>query len=230
MFDSRLQPIVRRALAPAAARLAKAGVKADAVTLGGFALGALAALALGFGAYGIALVLIALNRLADGLDGALARRLGPTDRGAFLDIALDFFFYALIPLGFAFADPERDALAAATLLLAFVGTGSSFLAFAAVAAARGLKAPDYPHKGLYYLGGLTEGAETVALFFAMCLWPAAFPALAYAFAALCFVTTLTRWRWGCTAFAPKDRARPSAASVESQTKKGKPNEAVDLRA
>ncbi len=129
MFDSRLQPIVRRALAPAAARLAEAGVKADAVTLAGFALGALAALALGFGAYRTALALIALNRLADGLDGALARRLGPTDRGAFLDIALDFFFYALIPLGFAFADPERNALAAATLLLAFVGTGSSFLAF-----------------------------------------------------------------------------------------------------
>jgi len=230
MFDSRLQPIVRRALAPAAARLARAGVKADAVTLGGFALGALAALAVSFGAYRTALILIALNRLADGLDGALARRLGPTDRGAFLDIALDFFFCALIPFGFAVADPQRNALAAATLLLAFVGTGSSFLAFAAVAAARGLKAPNYPHKGVYYLGGLTEGAETIALFVAMCLWPAAFPALACAFAALCFVTTLTRWRWGWTLFAPQRGARSSAGPVESQTRKGKSNEAVDLRA
>ncbi|MGD0642310.1 MAG: CDP-alcohol phosphatidyltransferase family protein [Roseiarcus sp.] len=230
MFDSRLQPIVRRALAPAAARLAKAGVKADEVTLAGFALGALGAFALGFGAYRTALALIALNRLADGLDGALARGLGPTDRGAFLDIALDFFFYALIPLGFAFADPERNALAAATLLFAFVGTGSSFLAFAAVAAERGLTAPEYPHKGIYYLGGLTEGAETIALFVAMCLWPAAFPVLAYAFSALCLVTTLMRWSWGWFVFAPQDGARPSGAPVETPLRIGETNEAVDLRA
>lgn len=230
MFNSRLQPIVRSALAPVAARFAKAGVSADAVTLGGFALGALAALALSLRAYHAALVLIALNRLADGLDGALARRLGPTDRGAFLDIALDFFFYALVPLGFAFADPARNALAAATLLFAFVGTGSSFLAFAAVAAERGLTAPDYPHKGIYYLGGLTEGAETIALFVAMCLWPAAFPVLAYAFSALCLVTTLMRWSWGWFVFAPQDGARPPAASVETPLRIGETNEAVDLRA
>ena len=182
MFDSRLQPIVRRILAPFAARLAKAGVSADAVTLAGFALGVVGALA------------PRLRRLptrarpdprsiaSPTVSTARWRAtLGPTDRGAFLDIALDFFFYALIPLGFAFADPARNALAAATLLVAFVGTGSSFLAFAAVAAERGLTSPDFPPKGLYYLGGLTEGAETIALFVAMCLWPAAFPVLAYAF-------------------------------------------------
>jgi phosphatidylglycerophosphate synthase len=148
--------------------------------------------------------LILLNRLADGLDGALARRIGATERGAFLDIALDFVFYALVPFGFALADPERNALSAAALLATFVGTGSSFLAFAAIAAQRGLKAPDFATKGLYYLGGLTEGAETIALFVAMCLWPAAFPGLAYAFAVLCLATTLTRWRWGWEAFAPAE--------------------------
>ena len=77
-------------------------------------------------------------------------------------------------------------------------------ALAAIAAQRGLKAPDFATKGLYYLGGLTEGAETIALFVAMCLWPAAFPGLAYAFAVLCLATTLTRWRWGWEAFAPAE--------------------------
>lgn len=202
MFDSRLQPLMRRALDPLAAELSERGVSADAMTIGGFAIGAAAAGALAIGANRTALLLILINRLADGLDGALARRLGPTDRGAFMDIAFDFFFYALIPVGFAFADPTRNALAAAVLLLAFVGTGSSFLAFAAIAGARGLKAPEFPTKGLYYLGGLTEGAETVALFVAMCLWPEGFPGLAYAFATLCFATTLMRWRGGWVAFAP----------------------------
>src|SRR5579862_6080819 len=148
MFDSRLQPFLRQTFDPAAARLARIGVTADGMTIGGFAIGVFAAGAVAFGSYGLALGLILVNRLADGLDGALARRLGPTDRGAFLDIALDFFFYSLIPVAFAFADPVRNALAAAKLLLAFVGTGGSFLAFAAIAATRRMKANDFPAKGI----------------------------------------------------------------------------------
>jgi len=209
MFDSKLQPLLRRVLDPFAIKLVKAGMTADAMTLAGFAIGAAAAIALATGSYRVALVLILVNRLADGLDGALARRLGPTDRGAFLDIALDFFFYAMVPVGFALADAESAALPAAVLLLAFMGTASSFLAFAAIAGARRMKAPEFPTKGLYYLGGLTEGAETIALFVAMCLWPQSFPALAYAFATLCLATTLMRWRWGWVAFAPaSDEIQP----------------------
>ena len=204
MFDARLQPLLRRGLDPVARRLAAQGASADAVTLGGFGLGVGAAAALSFGATATALALILINRLADGLDGALARATAPTARGAFLDIALDFVFYALVPLGFAFGAPARDALPAATLLASFVGTESSFLAFAAVAAGQGLKAPAFPNKGLYYLGGLTEGGETIAVFVAMCVWPQAFPTLAYLFAALCLVTTLTRWRAGWLAFTRPD--------------------------
>jgi phosphatidylglycerophosphate synthase len=204
MFDAALQPVLGRVFAPLAARLAAAGLRADTVTLAGFGVGVLAAFAVAAGGFGVGLLLILINRLCDGLDGALARANGPTRRGAFLDIALDFAFYALVPLGFAFADPARNGLAAAALLAAFIGTGSSFLAFAAVAAEEGRKAPGFPAKGLYYLGGLTEGAETILLFVAMCLWPAAFPVLAAMFATLCLITTLTRWRWGWRAFAPDE--------------------------
>jgi phosphatidylglycerophosphate synthase len=206
MFDARLQPLLRRALDPLARSLAARGASADAFTLAGFALGASGAVALSFGAPKTALALILVNRLADGLDGALARATAPTARGAFLDIALDFVFYALVPLGFAVGDPARDALPAAALLASFVGTGSSFLAFAAVAAGQGLRATAFPTKGLYYLGGLSEGGETIAVFVAMCLWPRAFPTLAYLFSALCLVTTLTRWRAGWLAFARPDQS------------------------
>lgn len=200
MIDRRLYPVIARALRPAAEALVARGVGADAVTLAGFALGLGAAAAIGAGLFGLGLALILANRLADGLDGAVARLVGPTDRGAFLDIAFDFFFYAAVPFAFAVADPDANALPAAALILAFVGTGSSFLAFAAVAAKRGLSADAYPTKGVFYLGGLTEGAETLAAFAAMCLWPAAFPALAWGFAALCLLTTLTRWVAGWRVF------------------------------
>lgn len=202
MIDARLLPLTRALLVRPARSLARRGVTADQVTLAGFAVGLLAVPALWAGAFGVALLLILANRLADGLDGAIAREVGPTDRGAFLDIALDFVFYALVPLGFALADPAANALPAAVLIASFVGTGSSFLAFAAIAAKTGKAAGAYPAKGIHYLGGLTEGAETIALFVAMCLWPAAFPALALIFAALCAITTLSRWSEGWRAFGP----------------------------
>ena len=195
MIDARIAPLQARVLAPAARALAARGIGADAITLAGFALGLGGAAAAAAGAFGVALALILLNRVADGLDGAVARIAGPTDRGAFLDIALDFVFYAAVPLGFAFHDPGANALAAAALLAGFIGTGSSFLAHATLSARRGM-APRRAGKGISYLGGLTEGAETIALFVAICLWPGAFAPLAWGFAALCALTTLGRWRAG----------------------------------
>ncbi|TAN12397.1 MAG: CDP-alcohol phosphatidyltransferase family protein [Rhizobiaceae bacterium] len=219
MFDRHLQPLQKRLLDPPADWLAKRGISADMVTLSGFAIGVCAVPLLVFGHPTTALLAILANRILDGLDGAVARRTNPTDRGAFLDIALDFVFYALVPFGFALADPEANALAAAMLLLAFVGTGSSFLAFSTIAGRRGISSTNYPAKGIYYLGGLTEGAETIAVFVAMCIWPSVFPAIAFGFAVLCTVTTITRWWSGWHAFARSDRqagitTRPKAA--ESQ--------------
>lgn len=203
MFDARLQPWLRRGYDPVARVLAARGVTADGMTLAGFGLGVGAAGSVALGFMGLGLVLLLANRVADGIDGALARLAGPTDRGAFLDIALDFAVYALFPLGFALADPGRNGLAAAALIAAFIGTGSSFLAFAAVAAGRRMAAEAFPTKGIYYLGGLTEGAETIAAFAAMALWPAWFPAIAWGFAALCAVTTVARWRQGWVAFSDR---------------------------
>lgn len=201
MIDAMILPLQRSLLHPPAQRLAALGLRADQITIAGFVLGLCALPALAFGAHGAALVFILLNRLADGLDGAVARIVGATDRGAFLDTALDFLFYALVPLGFALSDPAANALPAAVLIASFVGTGSSFLAFAVIAARRGIVSHGYPAKGIYYLGGLTEGAETIAFFVAICLVPSAFPILALVFAAACAVTTLTRWHMGWRAFS-----------------------------
>jgi phosphatidylglycerophosphate synthase len=126
----------------------------------------------------------------------VARLTQPTDAGGFLDIALDFVFYAAIPLAFAVANPATNALPAAALLASFIGTGSSFLAFAALAEKRGLTDTALPGKSFYFLGGLTEATETITVFAAMCIWPEHFAVLAYGFAGLCAITTGMRVWWG----------------------------------
>ena len=200
MIDAALQPLQQRFLQSPAKILANWGVKADQITLVGFVVGVMVVPALAFEAYFLALLLLLINRFADGLDGAVARQTNPTDRGAFLDISCDLLFYALFPLGFALADPA-NALPATVLITSFVGTGSSFLAYAAIAAKRGDTAKDFPQKGLYYLGGLTEGFETIILFIIMCLFPVFFPQLAYFFAVACAITAVSRWYQGWKLFS-----------------------------
>jgi phosphatidylglycerophosphate synthase len=198
MFDRRALRLLQPALQAAARGLARIGVTADQVTLAGFGIGLAAAGAIALGQFLPGLVLLLASRVCDGIDGPLARLSAPTDRGGFLDITLDFLFYASIPLAFAIADPAANALPAAVLLAAFIGTGTTFLAFAALAAQRGLKNAAYPDKGIYYLGGLTEATETLTCFALMCLWPAQFAGWAYGFAVLCALTIVTRlwagWR------------------------------------
>jgi phosphatidylglycerophosphate synthase len=200
MFDRYALRILKPAIDAAAVRAAAAGLTADAATLLGFAFGMGAALLVMTGHTQLAILPLLANRALDGLDGALARRTRTTERGAFLDIGLDFVFYSAIPLAFALQDPARNALAAAVLLAAFLGTGTSFLAFAIIAEKRGMKSTVYPSKSFYYLGGLTEGTETILCFLAMCLWPAQFGTIAYIYAALCLLTTFTRLAAGWKIF------------------------------
>jgi phosphatidylglycerophosphate synthase len=200
MLDKAIQQALRPLMTQAARGLVRLGIGADAISFTGFALGMAAAAAIAFEHFLPGLALLLLSRLMDGLDGAVARATRPTDRGGFLDITLDFLFYAAIPLAFAIADPAANALPAAVLLAAFIGTGSSFLAFAIVAEKRRLTSVAFPDKSFYFLGGLTEATETIAAFAAMCLWPGHFALIAYGFAALCAVTIALRIGWGWQRF------------------------------
>jgi phosphatidylglycerophosphate synthase len=200
MLDRAIQSAIKPLLTRAARQLVAAGIGADAITVTGFVVGMAAAVAIAFEAYVVGLVLLLASRLMDGLDGAVARATKPTDRGGFLDITLDFLFYASIPLAFAFAHPAQNALPAAVLLAAFIGTASSFLAFAIVAEKNRLASTAFPDKSFYFLGGPTEATETLIAFAAMCLWPAAFPLIAYGFAVLCAITVAMRIGWGWQRF------------------------------
>jgi phosphatidylglycerophosphate synthase len=198
MLDASLRRLIDPPLDAAGRRLAGLGIGADAVTLGGFVLGIAALPLVATGHFGAALILILLNRLADGLDGAIARSRQPSELGGYLDILCDFLFYGAVVFGFALAAPV-NRLPGAFLLFSFIGTGSSFLAFAILATRHGWETSLRGRKSFYHLGGLTEGSETILLFVAICLFPAAFPALAWIFGAACWLTTLGRalaaWRF-----------------------------------
>lgn len=192
MLDARLRPWIDGPLTWTGRRLAAGGVTADGLTLTAFAIGLLAVPALALGWYGAALGLIAVNRLLDGLDGAVARVTRPTDWGGYLDIVCDFVFYGAIPVGFALADPASNALPATALLLSFIGTGTTFLTHAILAERHGVTTASQGQKSLYYMSGLMEGTETIAFFVAFCLWPSWFPVLAWIMAGLCAVSALGR--------------------------------------
>ena len=199
MLDSRIRPYIDLFTNSIGPRFAHMGITANMVTVIGFGLGVLAFAAITQEMFVAAFILIALNRIGDGIDGAIARHEGMSDFGGYLDIVLDFIFYALIPLGFAIQNPE-NAIAAAVLIVSFVGTGSSFLAYAIIAEKRGMSTEIRGKKSLYYLGGLTEGTETIAVLLAMCVWPEFFSIFAYIFAILCGVTTVTRITWAYISF------------------------------
>lgn len=191
MFDHRLRLLIDPPLNAAARLIASRGVSANALTLTGAAMGIAAGLAIAGGHFGWGLALVILNRLLDGLDGALARHTRATDFGGYLDIVCDYVFYTAVPLGFAAAAPQ-NLWPALVLVASFVLTAVSFLSFATLAAKRGLTTQAQGQKSFYYATGLAEGGETIAAFIAFCLWPQWFGLLAYAFAALCLVTVAGR--------------------------------------
>jgi phosphatidylglycerophosphate synthase len=197
MFDALLRPLIDPVLDRMGAALVRVGIGANPVSLAGAASGALAGVAIGLGQPLAGLVLVLASRLLDGLDGAIARVKGPTDFGGYLDIVCDYVFYLAVPLGFGLAAPGN--LPFALLLVAtFTLTAVSFLAYAALAAKRGLETRAHGLKSFFYSTGLAEGAETLLAFILMCLWPAGFPVIASIFTGLCLLTVIQRsviaWR------------------------------------
>ncbi|MFO1094413.1 MAG: CDP-alcohol phosphatidyltransferase family protein [Planctomycetaceae bacterium] len=219
MLDRQVRKRIDPWLEAPARRLAAAGVSANVVSLMGFFLGMAGCVAVASQYYLAGLALILANRLADGLDGCVARCSRATDVGGFLDIVLDLIFYGGVPFAFAVAQPEA-LLPAGFLVWSFLGTTGSFLAFAVIDARRGVTSDRLGGKSFFYHAGLMEGTETVLFFTLFCLFPQHFATLAWIFGALCWLTVAVRITAGVAAFRPPERqygvregapaARPSA--------------------
>jgi phosphatidylglycerophosphate synthase len=196
MFDTRARQIIDPPLNSLGQQIASFGVSANLVTLVGLGFGVVAAVTIAFGATYLALIPLLLSRLADGLDGAVARATGKTDFGGYLDIVCDFLFYGLVPMAFVWMEPQ-NAASGAFLLASFYFNGASFLGYAILAEKHGLETKAQGIKSLYYSNGLLEGTETIVFFVLLCLFPSAFPVLAWIFGGLCFVTATLRI-WGAS--------------------------------
>ena len=190
MFDAKLKLVIDPFLVQSGKICLRLGLTANMLTVTGFVIGLCCGLLIYAEAYNWALLALLLSRICDGLDGAVARLSQPTDFGGYLDIVCDFLFYAFVPFCFALSHPEQAA-AAAFLMLSFVGTGTSFLAYAILDAKQkaGNVLQHKRTKSFAYLGGLTEGTETIAVFALILLYPAYFTALALVFGFLCWLTT-----------------------------------------
>ncbi len=193
MFDAKIRPLINPALDVMARQICMLGIGANAVTLFGAIIGLAAAAAIAGGQFGFALALIAANRVADGVDGRVAKINGPTEFGGYLDSLSDFLFYVAVPVAFGVAN-AANLFPALLLVAAFTLTGVSFLAFAAIAARQGLDEGAHGRKAIIYSTGVMEGTETIAFFMVMCLLPGWFAVLAYAFSALCLITVAQRIR------------------------------------
>ncbi len=192
MLDAAARRVIDPPLNALGRRLAARGISADAVTLAGLALGLVAAGLVAAGLPGPALLPLLASRLADGLDGAVARAGRGSDFGGYLDIVADFLVYGAIPCAFVLHDPGANGAAGAFLLLSFYVNGATFLGYAVMAERHGQTTSARGVKSLYFSAGLLEGTETIAFLMLLCLWPAGFVPLAWAFGVLCFLTAVQR--------------------------------------
>jgi phosphatidylglycerophosphate synthase len=191
MFDVALRRVVDPTLIRMAVWAADWRISANALTIGGAALGLGAAFFITQSNFTAALAFIVLNRIFDGLDGAIARINGPTEFGGYLDTICDYIFYLSAPVAFAVIDPANQ-MPALLLVASFTLTAVCFLAFAAIAARQTSDEGAHGPKAFFYSTGLMEGGETIAFFVLFCLFPASFPTLAIVFAALCLLTVVQR--------------------------------------
>jgi phosphatidylglycerophosphate synthase len=192
MFDVALRRFVDPALNRIAVRIVDARISANMLTISGAGLALAAAFFISQSNFAAALGLILLNRIVDGLDGAVARIKGPTEFGGYLDTICDYIFYLSIPMAFGLMDPVNQ-IPALLLVASFTLTAVSFLAFAAIAARHASDDSAHGPKAFIYSTGLMEGAETIAFFALFCLFPGFFPTLAIVFAALCLLTVVQRF-------------------------------------
>lgn len=184
MFDiwlrRRIDPVLNRI----GAGLAKRGISANAITLVGAVVGVGAAVFIAQQQWLAGLALIIVNRILDGLDGAVARHNKPSAWGGYLDSIADYIFYIAVPMGFAWSNPA-NVWPALLLVSSFTLTAVSFLALAAILSGRDM---GHRQKSFTYTTGFMEGGETIAAFILMCVFSGHFPVLATVFAVLCLAT------------------------------------------
>ena len=191
MFDRQIQKYTQRPL-QYIAKLFLKFISPNYMTLIGFSFGVLMCFFIIIDQYLIAMIFLFLNRLSDGLDGAMARLQTPTPLGGYLDIVLDFLIYGGFVLSFGITE-QNNMLLSMILLFCYIGTGSTFLAKAAILPSlTNQNLTEEIPKSFHYAVGLVEGTETIIFMFLCLLFADLFIYLASIFSLLCLITIVFR--------------------------------------
>jgi len=189
MFDRQIQKYTQKPL-QYIAKLFLRFISPNQMSLIGFGFGVLMCISIVIDQYFIGILFLFLNRLSDGLDGAMARLTAPTPLGGYLDIVFDFLIYGGFVLSFGIAE-QNNTFLSMVLLFCYIGTGTTFLAKAAILPSLSHQNNDIP-KSFHYAVGLIEGSETIAFMILCLLFPNLFVYLSSIFIVLCLITIVFR--------------------------------------
>ena len=191
MFDRQIQKYTQKPL-QYIAKLFLKFISPNHMTIIGFSFGVLMCLSIIIDQYFIAIMFLFLNRLSDGLDGAMARLQTPTPLGGYLDIVLDFLIYGGFVLSFGITEQNNNLLSM-VLLFCYIGTGSTFLAKAAILPSlTNQNLNEEIPKSFHYAVGLVEGTETIVFMVLCLLFPNLFIYFSFIFIILCLITIVFR--------------------------------------
>jgi phosphatidylglycerophosphate synthase len=117
MIDRELRRLKDHVYQPVAVRTAGL-CSPTIITLTAGAVGVMAAFAAWQGSFTVGLLLWWLNRVLDGLDGAVARAARQTsDFGGYLDMMVDYVVYLVVPCGIVLHAPDVPHLIALAFML-----------------------------------------------------------------------------------------------------------------
>lgn len=167
MLDASARQRLHQPLNGISAWFEKRNITPNQLTAVGFVIGVGACVAVAADRWILGLVMWLLNRLIDGLDGSLARRIGPTKLGGFFDIMADFAIYGGIVVAMGWAVPDAR-LAALMLFLAYYLNGTAFLAWSSLAQELDVEGDG---RSLNFPAGLAEGTETIVVMSVILLLP-----------------------------------------------------------
>lgn len=138
----------------------------------GLMAGVAAAIALWQQAYLLGFMLWTLNRVLDGLDGAVARVSdAQSDFGGYLDIVIDFVVYAVIPVGLALGQMDTAVTFSLIFLLCtYYVNGASWMYLAAILEKRS-HTQSNRLTTVAMPAGLIGGAETIVFYSAFIIFP-----------------------------------------------------------
>lgn len=180
MLDTIIRPYIAPSLDKIAQKMETLNVPVNVITLAALGVGLVGCFFVAIQSYLFGLVLVVGSRVLAGVDGAIARRTGGSDFGAYLDRVCDYIFYAAFVFFFVLAS-QNHYLAGLFLTFSYVGMAVSHLVYVGIAEKRHQTTPS---------GGLVGHSEIIIFMVLACLFPASFSAMAFLFGLLCFGTTV----------------------------------------